>query len=1581
MGITKDPPEFNSETIPYEQYKLELDAWTSVTDVPKEKWGKYVALSLPAKDPSDIRNKVFNGLMKDGKLAGDAGYQNLVTYLDGEFGTDEIVGVFNVFEAFDTHKKEEGMTIKQFVSGFELKYKAAKNKGFPELPQEYLMYKVIKGASLADWEEKMVHTDIDYTKKDELFKNAKAGLLKYFGSEKQKAQNKPSTAEDKAFMLNEGKEEEAFYGRDRSGTFPSRGGGGWSNNRWSNNQSGQNQWRSRSQSNNYNGTNGQYGASGGFGNNGGYQQRGNNGQFSNGANYQQKGQFSGQAKNFGQQNGGKPNMPQKRINQPGPDGQPKTCASCLSIRHMVKDCPDSWENMRGAGNQTYYTEGQDQNGGGQDEQSYPVDEEGYVIMFTDGGGLYTGKNIEERALLSQEAKNSLVVDTGCTATVGGQEWGDIMVDSLCEESKKKVEKLPSNRVFYFGGGETLRSQGKWRIPVEIAGTKVMLETDIVTSKIPCLLSRKDLKAMGCNIDLVNDKITLFGNTVDMDLTTAGHYAVEARDPHVPEQVFIGQIIGDYEEKTQRVVKLHKQFAHPKKEPFTQLLKDAQEYDDTVQDILNKIYDKCQICIESSKTKARPVVSMPLATEFNECVAMDLKIHNEGEFIEDKQPETIIRATMDCWSLGPFGPPKKFLADNGGEFANEKYRDMCENMNIQVLKTGAASPFQNGICERNHAVVDNMYDKMREDNPEMDKKLILASCLTAKNSMAMNNGFTPIQLVTGVNPNLPSALSDDPPALEGVTSSRVFANRINAAHQARKAFVHADSSAKVKRALLKKISIRHENYQTGDRVFFKRTKDDKWHGVGKVIGRDGKVIFVKHGRLYVTASPTRLIKANRIFESAGETIDKLGPVQIDNDGNFKIKRDPRRPPVRIKINKKFYARRKDDSDEDDVVIRNVRQNSPQRNEAAEDPVIRQESPEPVIRQEPREQQDQEPLPHPEPVVRPQPRIVRSNSQRAGASQTVYPSKGDKLNCVINNQEVTVEVQGRGGKSTGKNKSYFNVKYPDQTTGGIFLDTIQWSRQEEDETQVNAQNQENPDQGEDDVQEEQAFVVLVPRSMHHLPAVLEAKKKELQNFKDFKVYEIVDDEGQRKLNHGWVITQKLLEDGIMGYKARLVACGNEENQSLRTDSPTISKTTLKIIMAIAALMEWKAESGDIKAAFLQGQKLDRPVHIVPPPEAGDQGKLWYLLKPIYGLNDASRSFYLKLVENLIRLGCKRSKFDYAVFLYHQGNQLEGVIGGHVDDLTYAGTNVFYKNIIQPLKNYFKFGKMSAESFKYVGWSISHDENRIKIDQDDYVEEKCELVRVERDRSQMPEEPVNSKERSALRTVIGRARWLTDQTRPDCAFDELELSMIVNKAKIKDLAKANKMLRKFKAQRVTLNYYKIGEIRDVKITLFTDASYANLPDGMSSAGGYVIFLSTGFQPGVPSPCVPITWQSWKLKRKVTSTMEAETLALREGLEETLVIQGKICEMINCRPQSIKIEAYIDNEDSQQAIYSTKQKLKGRILIDMGIIKDMVEMQEIEHVYWIDKKYQLADSLTKTGAPTGPLIETLNTGLFPKM
>ena len=142
-----------------------------------------------------------------------------------------------------------------------------------------------------------------------------------------------------------------------------------------------------------------------------------------------------------------------------------------------------------------------------------------------------------------------------------------------------------------------------------------------------------------------------------------------------------------------------------------------------------------------------------------------------------------------------------------------------------------------------------------------------SLVGAKNALAMNNGFSPIQLVTGKNPTVPSVLTDNPPALEARSISKAFSERVSAALGARAAFVEVDASARVRRALLKKIRLQSEVYNPGDKVFFKRGTDKKWHGPGTVIGIDGKVIFVKHGRLYITCSPTRLIKANKALESS------------------------------------------------------------------------------------------------------------------------------------------------------------------------------------------------------------------------------------------------------------------------------------------------------------------------------------------------------------------------------------------------------------------------------------------------------------------------------------------------------------------------------------------------------------------------------------------------------------------------------------------------------------------------------------------------------------------------------------------
>ena len=57
-------------------------------------------------------------------------------------------------------------------------------------------------------------------------------------------------------------------------------------------------------------------------------------------------------------------------------------------------------------------------------------------------------------------------------------------------------------------------------------------------------------------------------------------------------------------------------------------------------------------------------------------------------------------------------------------------------------------------------------------------------------------FTPAQLAIGQNPKLQSTFHDSLPTLEGCTNSSIIAQNLNAIAAARKAFVHAKTSAKV-----------------------------------------------------------------------------------------------------------------------------------------------------------------------------------------------------------------------------------------------------------------------------------------------------------------------------------------------------------------------------------------------------------------------------------------------------------------------------------------------------------------------------------------------------------------------------------------------------------------------------------------------------------------------------------------------------------------------------------------------------------------------------------------------------------------
>ena len=125
---------------------------------------------------------------------------------------------------------------------------------------------------------------------------------------------------------------------------------------------------------------------------------------------------------------------------------------------------------------------------------------------------------------------------------------------------------------------------------------------------------------------------------------------------------------------------------------------------------------------------------------------------------------------------------------------------------------------------------------------------------------------------GQNPNLPNIMNENVAALAGTTSSELLANHLNALHAARKAFVESEADERIRRALRCKIRASEQIFEKDDRVYYKREGQERWLGPGKVMFQDGKVVFVRHGNVYVRVSPNRLIKTGQEFSLDENEID-------------------------------------------------------------------------------------------------------------------------------------------------------------------------------------------------------------------------------------------------------------------------------------------------------------------------------------------------------------------------------------------------------------------------------------------------------------------------------------------------------------------------------------------------------------------------------------------------------------------------------------------------------------------------------------------------------------------------------------
>jgi hypothetical protein len=841
-----------------------------------------------------------------------------------------------------------------------------------------------------------------------------------------------------------------------------------------------------------------------------------------------------------------------------------------------------------------------------------------------------------------------------------------------ERTGMNDSQVKVSRTYVFGTSryEAVKSV---RIPCVIKGMRILILTEIVRGNVPWLIGCETLERLGVSIDLAEGRVRLgaLGGVIIPYSRGSGshknHICIELIKGITNDQIWFGNLekewLKDKKLRRQRLKKIHLQFGHGNWKKVFDLLCGAYERANLgktllgeIEEELKDISEQCDVCQRYKVTPARPVVGLPMAKVFNEVVAMDLGELEGRKFlvmvdmatrfcqaawIPNKKPSVIVQAIVEKW-LSVFGAPDSVLSDNGLEFQNPEVRMLYERFNIRMLTTAVYSPWSNGLCERMVGLLKDTMRKLRSDLVDWD--IILGWSVVAKNTLTMRGGFSPCQLVFGRNTGVPSAADiDNLACMEKGGESQYLLDTMLAMRKSREIFVSADAEDRVRRALLHNTREHPiELAVLGEWVNYKRDGESQWRGPARVVGVDGKTVFVKHG--------SSLREVQRVH------ITRLGGSNVKDEVNPVI--HPR--SHKREVNRGTEDDSEEESDEESGQVGERAGETMQERVVDVRERLGVPMPDSVVEELPREPVVEE-LPR-NPIVVAPIRGVEGIRVKDKVRCAPYPELGR------GRENLEVRILSRAAKvssAKGRWKDSYNVE--DLATGNRFwIDLRQCPMVEKVE------------------EEEETLLCWMAEDGE----VVEAKLKELESWRSNNVYMEVDKGLQKALSCRWIVTKKTKE-GKEICKARLVVRGFEEEPcEFRTDAPTCSTETIKICVSVICCKGWKCRSLDIKTAYLQGDPVERTVFVKPPKEAMTNG-VWKLRKAAYGLKDAARVWYLNLIKHVEQLGGKRTLVDNTLFYWKKGGKLEGIMCSHVDDLFYGETDEFVEVTIGELRKRLKVG----------------------------------------------------------------------------------------------------------------------------------------------------------------------------------------------------------------------------------------------------------------------------------------------------
>ena len=339
---------------------------------------------------------------------------------------------------------------------------------------------------------------------------------------------------------------------------------------------------------------------------------------------------------------------------------------------------------------------------------------------------------------------------------------------------------------------------------------------MVEADLPLLIGNTSLKKAEAELKYGINEVILYGNRCEMIEKTSGHFGISIRPPVGKADLCL--IIRDGELTEKELWKLHHYFGgHGKTEKLEKLIKDSGRMTSNVKKRMIKLEKEYEGCRVYNNRIPSPAVSLPKAKKHNECVTLDLKEWEAGQykyilylvdvfsrftigvFIPNKEAVTVAEMILAKW-ISVFGIMNQCHNDRGSEFLNSEMFKLLDYLGVKHTATASYSPNMNGLNERNHAIVDRMMNKMLMMEATLKPEIALLWSINAKNSLENHQGFSPSQLMFGENPRLPALYSTGPQGMEEVNVSKKLAEHLSAIQLAREAFVECESDRILKTAL-------------------------------------------------------------------------------------------------------------------------------------------------------------------------------------------------------------------------------------------------------------------------------------------------------------------------------------------------------------------------------------------------------------------------------------------------------------------------------------------------------------------------------------------------------------------------------------------------------------------------------------------------------------------------------------------------------------------------------------------------------------------------------------------------------------